>query len=73
MRIIKITKRVLGEKHSSTLTSINNLTSILSRQDKYEETERIHRQALMLTKTILNKKHSSTLTSINNLVLMLSS
>ena len=63
---------MLGEKHPDTLTSMNNLALVLSRQRKYEETKRIHREALVLTETVLTetvlgKEHPSTLTSMNNL------
>lgn len=51
---------------------LNNLTEVLSSQDKYDKAEEMHRQALALTETVLGKEHPNTLTSINNLVLVLS-
>jgi len=36
---------------------------VLSRQGRYEEAERMHRQALALWETVLGKEHPSTLTS----------
>ncbi len=39
-------EKVLGPEHPDTLTSLNNLGAVLDRQGKYEEAEKMHRQAL---------------------------
>ncbi len=39
-------EKMLGKEHPSTLTSMNNLVLVLSRQGKYDEAEEMHRQAL---------------------------
>lgn len=46
---IKLTLRqtMLSKKHLSTLTSMNNLTSMMNNQDNYDEIEQIHRQTLI--------------------------
>jgi tetratricopeptide (TPR) repeat protein len=62
---------VLGKEHPSTLTSMNDLASVLSDQGKYEQAEEMHRQALGLRETMLGKEHPSTLTSMNNLASVL--
>lgn len=62
---------MLGKGHPSTLTSINNLIEVLSRQGKYKETEEMHRQALTLMETVPGKKHLSTPMSVYYLVLLL--
>ena len=41
-------RKFLGVEHPDTLTSMNNLASVLDNQGKYEEAEEIHRQALAL-------------------------
>ncbi|KAK4113213.1 hypothetical protein N656DRAFT_789251 [Canariomyces notabilis] len=61
-------EKVLGKEHPSTLTSMNNLASVLNSQGKYKEAERIHRQALGLR--VLGDEHPNTLTSIGNLASM---
>jgi tetratricopeptide (TPR) repeat protein len=38
-------KRVLGSRHSDTLTNVGNLGSVLERQGKYKEAELMHRRA----------------------------
>jgi hypothetical protein len=48
---------VLGKEHPSTLTSMNNLTLVLSNQGKYEEAEEMLRQSLGLSETVLGKEH----------------
>ena len=46
---------------------MNNLANVLSRQDKYEQTEEMHRQELAICQMVQGKEHPSTLTSMNNL------
>ncbi|KAK4224628.1 hypothetical protein QBC38DRAFT_484983, partial [Podospora fimiseda] len=41
---------------------------VLDRQVKYEEAEKMHRQALQLFEKVLGKEHPSTLSSMGNLV-----
>ena len=40
------TEKMLGKEHPYTLTSMDNLAGVLSRQAKYEEAEEMHRQEL---------------------------
>jgi tetratricopeptide (TPR) repeat protein len=63
---------VLGKEHPSTLTSMNNLATVLSDQGEYEEAIEMHRQALGLRETVLGKEHPSTVTSIYNLAYVFS-
>ena len=60
-----------GKEHPDTLTSMNNLATVLSSQGKYEEAEEMHRQELRLSETVLGKRHPATLTSMNNLATVL--
>ena len=62
---------MLGKEHPSTLTSMNNLASVLSSQGNYEEAERIRRQVLALRETVLDKEHPYTLGSMNNIAAFL--
>jgi len=50
-------EKMLGKEHPDTLGSINNLAEVLNRQDKYEEAEKMHRQALALRQTLLGEEH----------------
>ena len=68
---LALRQEVLGTENPSTLTSMNNLASVLSDQGKYEQAEQMHRQALGLRETVLGKEHPDTLTSISNLASVL--
>ena len=46
---------MLGEEHPSTLTSMNNVALVLSREGSYEEAEQIHRLALASSEGVLGK------------------
>ena len=48
---LALSESVLGKKHPSTLTSMNNLALVLNHQGKYEEAEGIQRQALALSES----------------------
>jgi Flp pilus assembly protein TadD len=43
---------------------MNNLAGVLSDQGRYEEAERMHRQALELREKVLGLEHPETLTSV---------
>ena len=63
---------MLGKEHPSTLTSMNNLVSVLKDQGKFEQAEEMLRQALGLMETVLGKEHPDTPGSMNNLAIVLS-
>jgi hypothetical protein len=44
-RGLEAREKVLGREHPDTLTSVNNLDSVLCRQGKYDEVEATHRRA----------------------------
>jgi tetratricopeptide (TPR) repeat protein len=67
LQVIESRGRVLGSKHPNTLTSINNLGSVLSGQGKYKEAEVMHRRALEAREKMLGREHPDTLTSVSNL------
>lgn len=51
---------MLGKENPSTLTSMNNLPGVLSRQGKYGQAEEMYRQTLGLREAVLGKEHAST-------------
>ena len=67
VQVIETLKKVLGEEHPDTLTSISNLGSVLDRQGKYKEAKAMHRCALKGREKVLREEHPDTLTSISNL------
>ncbi|KIW24807.1 hypothetical protein, variant [Cladophialophora immunda] len=64
-------EKIVGREDPSTLRSMNNLASALSRQGKYAEAEEMHRGELELSKKVQGEEHPETLTSINNLAYLL--
>jgi tetratricopeptide (TPR) repeat protein/tRNA A-37 threonylcarbamoyl transferase component Bud32 len=60
-------RRVLGEEHPQTLSSINQMGVLLDSQGKLEEAERYYREALEKFRRVLGEEHPETLTSINNM------
>ena len=61
-------KRVLGEEHPDTLTSIANLASTYKHQGRLNKAEEIEVQVIETRKRVLGEEHPDTLTSMANLV-----
>ena len=68
---LKVKRETLGDRHPSTLASINNLGLLLSDQGKYDEAEPLYREALKVQRETLGDRHPDTLVSINNIGLLL--
>jgi serine/threonine protein kinase/Tfp pilus assembly protein PilF len=64
-------RRVLGQEHPDTLTSINNLGGLLQFQGRLDEAEPHYRESLEKRRRVLGEEHPGTLTSINNLGVLL--
>jgi CHAT domain-containing protein/Tfp pilus assembly protein PilF len=64
---LAIRKEVLGEKHPSTATSLNNLAGLYESQGNYSAAEPLYQQALAIVKEVLGEKHPDTAASLNNL------
>ncbi|MBX3378402.1 MAG: serine/threonine protein kinase [Phycisphaeraceae bacterium] len=66
-------RRVLGEDHPDTLTSISNMGVLLQDQGKLDQAEPYYREALEKLRRVLGEEHPDTLTSINNMGSLLQS
>ena len=64
-------KRVLGEEHPSTLTSMAHLASTYRDQGQGKEAEELGVRILEMRKQMLGEEHPSTLSSMSNLALTL--
>ena len=64
-------KRVLGDEHPDTLTSMANLALTYSNQGRWKEAEELEAQVMETFKRVLRDEHLDTLTSINNLAFTL--
>ncbi len=60
-------RRVLGQEHPDTLSSINNTGMLLRAQGKLAEAEPYLKEALDKRRRVLGEEHPETLTSINNM------
>ena len=60
-------KKVLGEEHPDTLTSMANLASTYRNQGRWKEAEELFVQVMETRKRVLGAEHPDTLTSMANL------
>ena len=68
---IKASRIALGNTHPSTVTSINNLATMLHDAGKLEEAEALFREALQARRATVGDKDPATITSVNNLGMLL--
>ncbi|KAG9074476.1 hypothetical protein FRC06_010662, partial [Ceratobasidium sp. 370] len=68
-QVVDARKRALGELHSCTLTSMDNLASTYRDQGRWDEAEALQVLVLDARKQALGELHPDTLTSMNNLAL----
>ena len=65
-------EKALGAEHPDTLSSVNNLGSLLRNKGDYEGAAALYRRALEGKEKALGAEHPSTLSSVNNLGSLLS-
>ncbi|KAK0286965.1 hypothetical protein LTR35_004434 [Friedmanniomyces endolithicus] len=70
-RVLETNERMLGETNPSTLTSANNLVSVLLDQGKHETAGAMSRWALRASEKVLGREHPHKLASANNLASVL--
>ena len=63
-------KRVLGEDHPDTLTSLNNLAGLFESMGDYDRALPMYEECLAKRKRVLGEDHPSTLASLNNLAVL---
>ncbi len=64
---LEISKKVLGEEHPSTVTTISNLAGIYKAMGEYEKALVLYEYSLEISKKVLGEEHPSTATTMNNL------
>jgi tetratricopeptide (TPR) repeat protein len=69
--VLDLRRRVLGEEHPDTLTSMNNLAENLRAQGHLQDARKIHERVLDVSRRSLREEHPDILTSMNNLALTL--
>ncbi|KAH8704321.1 kinesin light chain 1 [Phaeosphaeriaceae sp. PMI808] len=70
-QVLSLREKSLGEEHSQTLMSMNDVGLALGDQGRYEEAESMNRQTLTRREKVVGPEHPDTLTSMNNLALVL--
>jgi tetratricopeptide (TPR) repeat protein len=63
-------KQVLGDRHPSTLVSMNNLAALYDSQGKLAEAEPLYVECLAMHRQVLGDRHPSTLMTMNNLAIL---
>jgi tetratricopeptide (TPR) repeat protein len=66
-KALAIFKKLLGENHPDTATSLNNLAGLYESQGRYSKAEPLYKQALAIIKAQLGDNHPLTAKSLNNL------
>jgi hypothetical protein len=61
---MEMTKRVLGDEHPNTLSSIANLAATYRNQGRLKDAEELQVQVMEMTKRVLGDEHPDTLSSI---------
>jgi len=69
VQVIEMEKRVLGQEHPDTLTSMNNLALVYNDQRRWTEAEKLYEQVVETAKRLLYHEHPSTLISMGNLAM----
>ncbi|KAJ7708541.1 hypothetical protein B0H14DRAFT_3172584 [Mycena olivaceomarginata] len=65
--VMEVRKRVLGEEHPSTLTSMASLASTYRHQGHWKDAEALEVEVMEMRKRVLGEEHPDTLTSMGNL------
>jgi len=64
---LELRKRVLGEEHPNTLTSMNHLANLYHSQGRLAEAEPLFLRTLEIQKRVQGEEHKNTLTSMSGL------
>ena len=65
--VLAVCRRVLGEEHPDTLTSMSNLAETLRAQGDLPRARGLQESVLAVRRRVLGEEHPDTLTSMNNL------
>ena len=66
-QVLAVRRRVFGEEHPDTLTSMSNLAGTLRAQGDHAGARALQEQVLTVQRRVLGAEHPDTLTSMNNL------
>jgi tetratricopeptide (TPR) repeat protein len=69
-RVLELRRRVLGEEHPDTLSSMNSMALLYLYEGKYALAEPVFAKVVDLQRRVLGEGHPDTLTSMSNLTLL---
>ncbi|MFM9965096.1 MAG: tetratricopeptide repeat protein [Planctomycetaceae bacterium] len=69
-RVLETTRGLLGENHSDTAASLNNLATLYVSQAQYATAEPLYQRALKINEKVLGLDHPGTATDLNNLAFL---
>jgi tetratricopeptide (TPR) repeat protein len=72
-QVMQMRKRLLGDEHPDTLTSMANLASTFRNRGRWKEAEELEVEVMQAMKRVLGNEHRDTLLSIGNLAATYSS
>ena len=67
---LEINRKVLGEEHPDTASSLNNLGALLQAMGDYEGARPYYEKALEINRKVLGEEHPDTARSLNNLAIL---
>ena len=67
---LEICRKVLGEEHPDTASSLNNLGALLDSMGDYEGARPYYEKALEIKRKVLGEEHPDTALSLNNLAIL---
>ena len=70
-KALEINRKVLGEEHPDTASSLNNLGALLQAMGEYEGARPYYEKALEIRRKVLGEEHPDTASSLNNLGFLL--
>ncbi|QRV95633.1 kinesin light chain [Ceratobasidium sp. AG-Ba] len=65
--VVKGRQQALGEEHTATLTSMNNLAFTYRQQGRYRDAAKLQEQVMQIRKRVSGHEHSETLIAMRNL------
>jgi len=70
LRCLNATKKLLGDRHPSVFSSLNNLATLYESQGRYAEAEPLYQKSLQLRRELLGNHHADVASSLNNLAVL---
>jgi serine/threonine protein kinase/Tfp pilus assembly protein PilF len=67
LQVLDVQRRVLGENDAATVSTMNDLAAVLTRESKFAQAEELYRKVVEIRRRTLGSADPSTLTTLNGL------